>query len=377
MLERDYSVVFVAADADACALWRLYMPHVAMPGSSFFHFAQRPDFEKIAGHDVIVVQRCCTNAQFELIRACKQLGMLVVYDLDDAIWTIPEYNPAAAVLGKYREGFNACIRLCDVCTVSTKVLAKVVRKHVGGKLLCTACMGKNPECTQCAGHGWVGGLTSQWTGKEIPIVVCENRIEERLFASPAFPDARLVVGWAGSSSHIGDLKLIEKAIVNCAKENPETVFEYRGCQVEENNPVRKLKNWRHQLWTPVAEYAARMPMWGWSIALAPVTDHEFNSSKSAIKAVEAGYCGIPCLMSHVEPYDNFCHHEPELQWLLCAGASAFEAKLRILINEPERREHLGLLMRDVVARHYSYRRRHEAWDRVFGMTRELVKGMRV
>lgn len=341
MLTRENSVVFIAAASDACALWRLYMPHVAMPGSSFFHFgAQSPDFAKIAGHDICVVQRCCTIPQFELIKACKQLGMKVVYDLDDNVWEVPEYNPAHIPLQHYRDGFGACIRMVDVCSVSTQVLAKAVKRHV-----------------------------KQLT---VPVVVCGNRIEESMFTAPAFPSSQLTVGWAGSSSHIGDLRLIDNAVLSCARERPDVMFEYRGCVVDEAAPVRALPNWRHRLWTPVAEYVARMPVWGWSVSLAPVTEHEFNNSKSCIKMVEAGYCGIPCLASWVDPYSEFCSHDDELRWLLCAGASSFSTKLRVLLNEPERREALGMRMRNVVAKHYSYRQPHEGWAEVFRAARAVA-----
>ncbi len=57
MLTRTNSVVFIAAQADACALWRLQMPHVAMPGSGFFYFERGTEWAKIASYDTVVVQR--------------------------------------------------------------------------------------------------------------------------------------------------------------------------------------------------------------------------------------------------------------------------------------------------------------------------------
>lgn len=336
-MKRQNSVVFIAAYTDACALWRLYMPHIAMPESGFFYFEQKPDWTKIAGYDRVVVQRCCTNAQYEFLRVCQALGMKIIYDLDDNVWEIPKYNPAYGAFNAYRLGFNACIRMVDVVTVSTRVLGQAVRKHVG--------------------HRQMFNLV---TGKPIPIVVAENRIEERLFVRPAQPDP-LLVGWAGSSSHIGDLDLVEDAIEQCAAEFPAMQFEFRGCVLAEDSRIRNVPGFRHKLWTPVAEYAARMPIWKWSVALAPVHDLPFNASKSAIKMVEAGYCGIPCLASHVQPYADFCAKDRELRWLLCVTAGQFTRKLRELLNEPERRAELGARMRAVVDAHYSYNRPHEGW----------------
>lgn len=345
MLRRKNSVVFLAAHTDACALWRLFMPHVAIRESGFFYFEQKPDWSKIAAFDTVVVQRLCTNAQLEFLRVCAGLGMRIIYDLDDNVWEIPEYNPAHRTLNAYREGFNACIRMVHAVSVSTRELAASVRKHVGKKQ-----------------------MTHLTTGMDIPIVVVENRIEERLFARPVQPNS-LLVGWAGSSSHIGDLVLVEDAIVACSREFPQTTFQFRGCVLAEDSKIRNVQGFQHVLWTPVAEYAARMPVWGWSIALAPVQDIRFNAAKSCIKMIEAGYCGIPCLASWVRPYEEFCFHDKELQWLLCRTPGEFMRKLRVLLNEPERREDLGRRMRTVVDEHYSFNRPHDGWEKVLEMAR--------
>jgi glycosyltransferase involved in cell wall biosynthesis len=337
-IQRKNSVIFFAAYADACALWRLYMPSISLAGSHFFHFNEKPDWTIIAGYDTVVVQRCFTNAQFDFLRICKALGQKIIYELDDDVWNIPPYNPAYATLNAFREGFNACIKMVDLVTVSTRDLAKVVLKYAGKS----------------------GVLLNTQTGRPIPIVVAENRIEERLFTPPADPDP-LLVGWAGSSSHIGDISLIEPAIVSCAAEHPEMTFQFRGCVLAEDSPIIKLPNYRHVLWTPVPEYIARMPIWRWSIALAPVQDIAFNQSKSSIKLIEAGYCGIPCLASWVNPYYNFCSKDKELLWLLCRTPGEWERKLRTLINEPERCKELGRRMRVVVDEHYSFNKPHEGW----------------
>lgn len=341
MLQRPNAIVFLPAWIDACALWRLYMPHLRYTGSSFFCFADKPDFGVIAGNDIVVVQRCCTKPQYDFIKTVQALEMKIVYDLDDNVWELPEYNPAFLSLSAHREGFKHCIRMVDVVSVSTRTLAKSVRQHVGK-------------------------MINARTQKEIPIVVVENRIEERMFLPPR-QDERLIVGWAGSSSHVGDLVLAEEAILHLAAEHPEVMFEFRGCQPPES--LQKLENFRHKLWTPVAEYGARMPLWGWSIALAPLTEHPFNSAKSAIKMIEAAYCGIPCLASWVQPYEDFCRYDKELRWLLCAGKSNWEPKLRELVNDPARRMELGRRAQEVAKKHYSYDKPHEGWEEVFRLAR--------
>jgi len=346
VFDRPNSAIFLAASLDACALWRLYMPHLSLPGSGYFWFSQAPDFGIIAGYDVCVVQRCYTGKQFKFLEVAAQLGMKIVYDLDDDVWDLPTYNPAHAYLTRYREGFVACMRMVDLVTVSTRTLAKIVRKNMKVPF--------NPR-----------------TGKEIPIVVAENRLYQPMFALPSIASDKVVIGWGGSSSHIGDMTIVESVLAKIGEDYPSLAIEFRGCEVSPESPLLKLKNYRFFYWQPVAEYCVRMPRWNWSIAIAPVTDHPFNASKSCIKMLEAAYCKIPCLASWVRPYEEFCSHDSELQWLLCAGQSSWDHKLRELINDKARREFLGERMHKVMLEHYTYDQPHEGWAVALATVRNI------
>ena len=242
-----------------------------------------------------------------------------------------------------RQGFIDCIRFTDLVTTSTKTLKKRIRSNV-----------KN--------------MVNIATGKEIPIVVTENWMDERLYATPV-KRPQFIIGWSGSSSHVGDLLMVSDALRSVAEERPDAFIEFRGCEPDET--LRSMRNFYHKPWTAVAEFSARMPVWGWSIALAPLTDHPFNDSKSCIKMVEAAYCRIPCLASWQKPYDDFTSHDPELRWLLCAGPSAWKPKLRELLNDDARREDLGQRMYNVMHEHYSFAQQHPGWTEAFQRVRNL------
>ena len=318
------------------------MPYAEMEGTSFFAFTQ-PIFQLILDKDIAVVQRCYSQAQYNFIRACRNAGMKVIMDLDDDMWHIPPHNPAYEMLGKCKQGFAACMQIVDVITVSTKPLARIVQSIIK----------KTPK----------------------PVIIAENRISTRLFARPRKKN-EITVGWGGSLSHqgfsgqrgTGDLGLVEEAIADIAAEEPDVIFEFRGAVPDPT--VFRTQNVHHHAGVPVAEYAARMPVWGWHIALAPLTADEFNQSKSCIKMVEAGYCGIPCLASSVEPYDRFASFDAELRWLLCHRPADWAQKLRILIHEPERREELGQRMHRVTMQHFSMSKEHEGWQAAFAAARK-------
>jgi hypothetical protein len=250
------------------------------------------------------------------------------------VWHIPPHNPAHEMLTMHKQGFLACMSIVDAVTVSTKPLARIVQS-----------------------------LTKK---RKLPVFITENRICTKLFANPVMKE-QITVGWAGSNSHqgvpgqpgTGDLGVIESAIHFTAKHYAGVRFEFRGGQPAEE--IMQLPNVVHYGGVPIAEYASRMPLWGWHIALAPVTMDEFNRSKSSIKMVEAGYCGIPCLATRIEPYERFCSFDPDLRWLLCSKEADWINKLRELINEPERRAELGRKMRVVTQEHFSFDKPHDGW----------------
>jgi glycosyltransferase involved in cell wall biosynthesis len=343
-MHKENSIVFLPAYLDACAMWRMFMPHLNLPGSGFVIFSGRPDYRAVTEKEVAVMQRCCTREQFDIMVMLRQLKMKLIYELDDNVWELPEINPAYQILTAHKEGFLSCIRQADVISVSTRNLAKAVRRHI------------RP-------------LINQQTGKGIPIVVTENRMDTRMFC-PAEEHEELVVGWAGSTSHMGDLLLLTEAIQNISAETPKlATFEFRGLVPPKD--LALLPTVRHKPWLPLPEYGIRMPRWGWSIALAPVTVCEFNEAKSNIKMIEAGWCRIPCLASHTDQYDRFCSHDPELRWLLCAGWSVWERKIRELINDKDRRKDLGRRMREVVMQYYTFDTPHEGWEELL----ETVAGI--
>ena len=331
-LARSNSVIFLPSFLDACALWRMFLPHMNMPGSGFSIFIQKPDFGVIVEKDVAIVQRSCTQDQYNFICTLKALGMTVVYELDDNVWNIPKENPAHHVLGYHRLGFEHCIRACDVVSVSTRKLKKVVEANVKG-------------------------MKNTHTGRIIPIVVVENRLDTKLFCAPADRPKEVVIGWAGSTSHIGDLKILIPSLTDIAKLE-HVHIQFRGL-VPPEELVDKVE---FKPWMPVPEFMTRMPLWDWSLSLAPAEDNEFNSCKSSIKMMEAGYCGIPCLASHIDSYDRFCSHDPELRWLLCAGWSSWGPKLKELVHDTGRREDLGRRMKNVVMSYYTWDKPHEGWQ---------------
>lgn len=103
------------------------------------------------------------------------------------------------------------------------------------------------------------------------------------------------VGWAGGSSHTGDLEMIVDVVKEFAND-VEWVF-LGMCP-------RKLQPYVHEVHygVDITLYPAKLASLNLDLALAPVEDNLFNTCKSNLRLMEYGACGIPVICSDVECY---------------------------------------------------------------------------
>ncbi len=219
-------------------------------------------------------------------------------------------------------GFGECLKWVDVVTVSTKTLKSAL------------------------------GTNLPHLNKEI--LVTPNAIDFDVFQPSVLDrdDGRIVLGWAGSNTHDGDMKEIAMVLPDLIRKYPNLYIEFVGGFVPVN--MRGMERVSYRPWVPVGEFANRFPCWSWNLSIAPLESNRFNASKSAIKQLEAAAVRIPCLASNVRPYHEFCSlGGKELEWLLCETNRDWRTKLERLIEEPELRDRLAGLMYDTAKRHFS------------------------
>jgi glycosyltransferase involved in cell wall biosynthesis len=331
------SIGFLAGGVDACALWRFYNPYLNLPQSGYYyHF----DPAAVLTHDYVGVQRLGLQQNLNAMKSLRQADMKIIYDLDDFLWNIPDWNPHHEMLKQMAYGYSVCLHHADIVTVSTRQLKRAILKHHRHELVNVA------------------------TRKEIPIVVCENKIDMRLVA-PLQVREDLIVGWAGSNTHSRDFQIVLPSLKRIIEEYPTVKFEFAGWIPPE---LQGFPNVRFRHWVPVSEYMQRFPRWGWSIALAPLFEHPFNASKSGNKMTEAGAMGIPCLASMEPPYADWVDKSKDrdqLKNLLVAGSDGWYAKLKMLIEDAAARQNYGELMRRNVEQNHSWIGGHSGWDEVF------------
>lgn len=327
-------VAFLPANAqDGCAFYRMWLPYLQMVGSKYVSKAPVP-FSDLAGCNVVVVQRLSSEKNEESLVKFKELGLGIIYDLDDDMWAIESSNPAAAKLKNAPEmvGFDRCSQHADVITCSTGRLESSVRTNMK--------------------HG-------------VPTRIVNNAVDTAMFRPsilPKDPD-RVIVGWGGSATHSEDLKQMGSSMLDLIRLESKAYLHFVG-MVPDRSYIANPKILAHG-WVPVHEYAARLATWNWDIYLAPLTNSRFNRSKSSIKAMEAGAMKIPCLMSDVQPFQEFTCHDKEMEWLLCKTPKDWLEKTTALVKDAAMRKHFGELCYNVVQDIYSMDVRAWVWREVY------------
>jgi len=342
------NIAFLPAQVDACALYRMYIPHLNLTNARFIFDPTKVPIELLQYQktEVVVVQRLSSEGNKRSIELLKANRFKVVYDLDDNLWAIPHYNPAKKMLQDHQMGFVHCAMAADLITVSTRPLQSAVAQAI-------------PAMAD-------------------RIRVCPNGIEFRWFKNNLVrrDDDKVVIGWAGSNTHDEDVKVIFNVILKLLRTYPQLHFEYAGgggytygrsgtIAIPKDPLPKDLASHprvSQRRWVPVAEYPASVSSWGWDISLAPLEDNRFNRSKSNIKFLEAAACGMVCVGSDVGPYTEFCKHDLALSWLLCRTPGDWERKLSLLIEDADARHAYHAHMHKVALEHYDIQKLIGTWQ---------------
>lgn len=141
-------------------------------------------------------------------------------------------------------------------------------------------------------------LAEAFKGMHNEIVVMPNRLQVEWWGglqSQRQQGKKPRVGWAGGSSHTGDLEMI----VDVVKEfTHEVEWVFMGMCPP------KLRPYIHELHhgVDIELYPATLAALNLDLALAPVEDNFFNTCKSNLRLLEYGACGVPVICSDVECY---------------------------------------------------------------------------
>jgi len=216
--------------------------------------------------DSIVLQRQVDPAQIAFMeRYIRHSKAFRVFEIDDLITNVPIKSVHKKHFVEQKDlhkRFRKAVALCDRFVVSTDYLAE------------------------------------QYMGYNGDIVVVKNYLERARWGElrPARRHARKArVGWAGSSSHDGDLAIIADVVKATAKE-VDWVF-FGMCP----DAIRPYVAEFHK-GVNLADYPAKLASLDLDLAVAPLEDVPFNHGKSHLRLLEYGVLGYPVICTDLTPY---------------------------------------------------------------------------
>jgi glycosyltransferase involved in cell wall biosynthesis len=155
--------------------------------------------------------------------------------------------------------------------------------------------------------------------------------------------------WSGGHSHYEDIYQLKEVLPAIAKKYPKVKFVFMGCKWDsllKGVPEDRIE---FHPWVHTQAYPYKTMSLNVDIGIIPLRDTNFNRCKSAIKWIEYGSIGIPCVATYIPPYsemakirsDNgiFIRHNDKKAWI--DGIS-------MLIENADLRKKMGATARQTV-----------------------------
>jgi len=323
------TITYLVEQVAACAWYRCNVPGRALATAG--HDVQVADWlapGRLEASDVVVLQRPSQPAAVELVRMLRDMGTTVVIDLDDDLWNVHPSNPAYGGWQRLeqRTSLEESIRSASLATVTTPELADLVRP-----------LNRN-----------VFVVPNMLAREDWPAAIRDVR-----------KDGHLVIGWAGSRSHMVDLKLLTGALERVLDEHENVEVQLAGMR---EVPFREHPRLKVLPPVPIEEYPALLA--GFDIGIAPVVKGRFNRCKSDLKFLEYAMVGVPTVASDIETYERSIRHGET--GFLARNSKDWLKYLTMLVNKAELRESLRQ-----GARAFAETRLAEAnvhlWEKAYGI----------
>lgn len=264
-------ILSIHADAMGCGEYRIIAPMRALTragkvmgwdAAGYFHPREYARMDP----ESVVFQRQLEWGQIEFVQRIARITKAFrVYELDDLITNIPIMSSQKKLFVEQKDvnkRFRKAVGLCHRFVVSTEYLAEAFKGYCDDIMVV-------PNYLEWA--RW-GGLSPTRRG-----------------------GAKARVGWAGSATHAGDLRLIVD-VVRATADEVDWIF-FGMCP----DAIRPLVKEFHG---PVKldAYPAKLASLDLDLAIAPLEDIPFNHGKSHLRLLEYGVLGYPVICTDITPY---------------------------------------------------------------------------
>ena len=259
-----------------------------MPSYNMY-FINDPSFYK--NQMFVTFQRSATPEQLKLIQYFetnfkKQTNTPLLYEIDDLLTDIPDWNYASDYYKQYSSVAIEIMKHMDGMIVSTNKLKEVYSDYC-------------PKIRVSPNH-----LIKGFWGEA-------KYVEQR--------NQKPRILWAGSGNHFatkkgqkgGDFGTKLMDFILKTKDDYQWVI-VGGCPTE----LEKEKKIEKHGWIPLLNYPNYMKSLKIDLAIAPLEQNLFNECKSNIKALEYTASGVPAIYTNIEPYKDMTVVCDTEEWMI-------------------------------------------------------------
>ena len=325
-----------------CAYYRSFQPHKVMAEkfnvpTLIVNGLKYLSDEQIREYDIFHCHKAWINEDY--IDRARRLGLKIIIDFDD-YWRLPadhylynsyywECGPDGRPLRKdgvkvkklpsVTDRLIGILRLADFVTVTTDLLAREVERI-------------NPNV--CVLPNAIDVNSEQYKPKKIE-------------------SSRIRIGWIGGHCHNSDIEELI-GLQNALRIDSQTkgkylirLFGYDGSRAFRY--FADIMSGNHnpgEIETEGFQVFRKADVWNYTefynhidIAIIPLVDNKFNSLKSELKVIEAGFFKKAAVVSNVDPYKSLLKHKENS--LVVNKHSDWFRHLKYLIINPSEIQRLG------------------------------------
>jgi len=276
--------------------------------------------------NVLVVQRNPSPNMLTAIRIASNIGLPVIYDIDDLLTDIPPFLQSHAGCLLWRNKIIACLNVADVVTTTTERLKSQLQSHSDHVRVIPNCA-EPTDVDVDRMHTASGPVTLLVASNDTVRVDMVAAALRRIATTHGASVRTVAIG--PPAGYLAEMGVSLQAL-------PTMTYDaFR-------NYLAGLRN---------------------AIGVIPLDDSLFSSCKSAIKYVDYSFAGIPSVCSAVSPYTEVVEHDRSGLLIPNGETDWFDAMDR-LIRSPQERRRLAANALEHCRAHYSLDTAAQWWHDV-------------
>ena len=328
-----------------------------------------PD-EEIKKHQIVTFLRL-VHEKFrseEIIKRCQALGCKVIIDIDD-YWFLHPTHELYHTYQKHKvaEQTISGLRIADCITTTTEHFAKKIMEQNKNVLVLQNSIEPTepqyqhkPTESERIRFGWIGGV---YHAPDIRLMY--NGFKE-VWKGCRSDKFQLCLGGYGNNPSYNFLEKVFTDNYKYPKDFGNNYQKYLAKQTPEGNEIADKQPYK-RLWAKEVNKYCEMYN-EIDVALVPLNVNGFNSYKSQIKIIEAGWFKKAAIVSNVLPYNIDCNKHNSILITPDKRGAGWGVSIKSLLHNPERiKEYAEALHQTVLARYLMddvNKIRHQLYQRI-------------